>query len=256
MKLRILSMFVVVGALGATTAGVVACNSAQARPVCLVGHGEYGAKYVLKAGQTVTGACATKHGDILGLEKFNPPATPADQTIAIKPYALNLLSGGPEAGHADLAIIAQGKLDPALGGDPDKDNFCTAPSLAPISFDTGTDTIGYTFTTVKFYVTAQIPGTQFTANLAYTEGGCTANYDVTGIFPVVTCDDGDGNPDQTLCAGADPNTGLSANPEFPLVCDADTLICVLDKLPVPQLCPTKTSTGVGGPFTAGVCKPI
>jgi hypothetical protein len=81
----------------------------------------------------------------------------------------------------------------------------------------------------------KVPGTAFTAKLKYTEGGCTANYDVLGFWPIVSCQayDAEGNPvldasgntvgDDTQC---DPSadldagrvTGSGISPAFKPVC--------------------------------------
>ena len=83
-----------------------------------------------------------------------------------------------------------------------------------------------TFSNVQFYTSPQIPGTQFTGDLAYTEGGCTANYSVLAVFPAISCDDGSGKPDVSLCCGSGDYGAI--NPDFPIKCDAASRLCVLD----------------------------
>jgi hypothetical protein len=236
MKLKLLSLVALTTAMGA---GIAGCPYVQGQPVCLIGHGYYTVKYTLKPGQSVTGPCADKKGEFLGVAKYNRPNAPNDQTIALKPKALTEIFADSQPGQADTAIIATGKLQ---GGDPDQEHFCVAPQFSPLSYGG----IGYQFSNVKFYVTPQIPGTQFTADLAYSEGaGCTANYSVVGVFPVVSCKDSDGNPDNTLCAQVDHEwSGLALNPDFPtkcenLIADADPdnrlTLCVLDSATIPVL---------------------
>jgi hypothetical protein len=244
MKLRILSLAVVATAMGV---GIAGCPYVQGQPVCLVGHGYYTVEYKLKAGETATGLCAQKKGEFVGIEKYNRPSTPNDQTIAIKSETLSDLSEFAEPGKPDLAIISQGKL---AGGDPDASHFCVAQTFNAVM--DAANGIGYQWSNVKFYVTPQIPGTQFVGELAYTEGGCTANYNVMGVYPVVSCKvlDEDGAPvldmdgnyvtDESLCAQADHEiSGLALNPDFPVRCNTDIGLCVLDSTSVPALKPPK-----------------
>jgi hypothetical protein len=74
------------------------------------------------------------------------------------------------------------------------------------------------------------PATYFTANLAITEGSCVTNYGVTGFWPIVSCDDGTGNPSEGLCNPiADPDAGTVASgisPFFKPKCDAMLFVCV------------------------------
>jgi hypothetical protein len=190
MKIRIVSTFLVASAV---TAWAAACSVEQARPVCLVGHGPYVAKYTLKS-TSGTGTCSERKGELLGIEKYNRPPTAQDpnptQTVAIKPETLLGLAPPPSGGQAQSDIIALGQL---ASGDPDSDNFCTAATFSTVHQpdpDNGDQDVSYAFSNVKFYVTPRIPGTQFTAELSYKEGDCSATYDVTAVFPAVGCNDG------------------------------------------------------------------
>jgi hypothetical protein len=256
MKLRIISLAVVATAMGV---GIAGCPYVQGQPVCLVGHGYYTVQYKQKPGDPATGLCSKKKGEFVGVEKFNAPPcidgkrsdgtvcdpkVPDEQTIALKSETLSDLSEFAEPGKPDLAIISQGKL---AGGEPDANHFCAASTFNPV-MDT-VNGIGYQWSNVKFYVTPQIPGTQFTAELAYTEDGCTANYNVVGVYPVVGCKtfDENGDPitdpatgqyvvDPSLCAQADQEiSGLALNPDFPVTCNADLGLCVLASDSVPAL---------------------
>jgi len=243
MKLKLLSLVALTTAMGA---GIAGCPYVQGQPVCLIGHGYYTVKYTLKPGQTVTGPCANKKGEFLGVAKYNRPSAPNDQTIALKPKGLVEIFPVSERqpGQADAAIITTGKL---ASGDPDQEHFCVAEQFSPLSYGG----LGYQFSNVRFYVTPQIPGTQFTAELAYTEGGCIANYNVMGVFPVVSCKDADGNPDNSLCSQVDHEwSGLALNPDFPTKCeqfepdtdpdpdeDNSLSLCVLDSTTLPALKP-------------------
>ncbi len=83
-------------------------------------------------------------------------------------------------------------------------------SKAPLS-------LAYEWSNLRIYNTPEIPGTQFTADLRYTENGCTAEYTVKGIWPVVSCarrsPDGKKQkvPDETKCdPRPDPAAGRLA----------------------------------------------
>ena len=131
--------------------------------------------------------------------------------------------------------------------DPDDTGVPAAPAMS----------VKYEWSDVKVYVTAAAQGTQFSGHLKYTENAdatCSAEYDVVGVWPPVPCgvdkevDDGMGGmktitvPEASLCCPtADPLggrvTGSGINPDFPVKCDPDLLLCVLDtndpsKLPV------------------------
>jgi hypothetical protein len=110
------------------------------------------------------------------------------------------------------------------------------------------ESVSYTWTDVKVYVTAAAQGTQFSGHLKYTDDMCSAEYNVAGVWPAISCanevDDGVddmGNPKTKIvpeaafcCPSADPLgalgriTGSGINPDFPMKCDPDLLLCVLD----------------------------
>jgi hypothetical protein len=91
--------------------------------------------------------------------------------------------------------------------------------------------ITYDWTNLKFYVTADAPGSQFSADLKYTlktSAGldCTIEYHAVGMWPAVGCGaDADCSP----CANPDAGvaTGSGINPSFPTRCDTDLGLCVL-----------------------------
>jgi hypothetical protein len=230
MKLRIISTFVVTTALGAWAA---ACGVTQPPTQCITGHGGYAALYTLKPGQP-TGACAERHGEVIGIQKYAAPASASNpdptQTIAIKTATLTGLSEGVHEGAADIDIISLGNLASGLPDPATK--FCTAAAFdvnrgGSVHDVAGGTDIAYAWSNVKFYTTAQVPGTQMIGDLNYTEGGCTASYSVTAVFPAVSCDNGHGEPDVSLCCFSNED-GLALNPDFPVRCEPNTLLCVLD----------------------------
>lgn len=146
--------------------------------------------------------------------------------------------------------------------EPDADGFCLMPAPAPAvqefprvnaippdpmdPMDPGTpevpaQSVKYQWTNVKVYVTAAAQGTQFSGHLKHTDDTCTAEYDVAGVWPSAYCgkdvEDAMGNvttvPDPSACCpNADPignrPFGSGINPDFPVKCDPDLLLCVLD----------------------------
>jgi hypothetical protein len=107
--------------------------------------------------------------------------------------------------------------------------------------------VKYEWTDINVYVTAASGGAQVQAHLKYTEDGCTAEYDVTAVWPAINCTgaDEEGNfiPDETLCCPEGDITrgrglGSGISPDFPVKCvdiggfDYDyglpNFVCVLD----------------------------
>lgn len=147
----------------------------------------------------------------------------------------------PKPAVQNFPLVPKGNPDPEKPGDMGK------PEVPASS-------VKYEWSDVKVYVTAAAQGTQFSGRLKYTEDSCSAEYNVAGVWPAVHCgvdkevDDGMGGmmmvtvPEASLCCpSADPLggriTGSGINPDFPMVCDPDLLLCVLDtadstKLPV------------------------
>lgn len=179
-----------------------------------------------------------------------------------------------DVGLATGQIYSKGTFASA---EPDEGDFCsgTLPAAdgeaqqfkgfleVPASPDDNPDYAGqgalpardikYEWKDPKFYVTAAAPGTQFSADLRYTENGCTVDYEVVAMWPAIYCGgyDEDGNPtfadpDDTACdpcppPGAPYGSGIS--PDFPTKCDPDLFYCVLkdakdqtkDATSIPQL---------------------
>ena len=75
---------------------------------------------------------------------------------------------------------------------------------------------------------AAIPGTQWTADLTYTENDCTATYVAVGMFPALKCEKHRGRQDGARPGRLPaPQPGLSIDPAFPTTCDESTNLCVL-----------------------------
>ncbi len=94
--------------------------------------------------------------------------------------------------------------------------------------------VKYNWSNFKIYMNSKTPGTVWSATLAYTEGGCSANYDLVAFWPIVHCagEDADGKtvPDDSLCnpyANPDAGTvvGSGINPGFKPKCDPVSFVC-------------------------------
>jgi hypothetical protein len=143
----------------------------------------------------------------------------------------------PKAAEQQFPLVPKVEPDPA---DPEDMGSPEVPASS----------VKYEWSDVKVYVTAAAQGTQFSGHLKYSQdaslpNACAAEYDVVGVWPSVFCgvtkevDDGMGGtmeidvPEPSLCCpSADPLggriIGSGINPDFPMVCDPDLLLCVLD----------------------------
>ncbi|HEX8820447.1 MAG TPA: hypothetical protein VF794_11010 [Archangium sp.] len=215
-----------------------ACGALQQDPQCVVAKGTFATVFTPKPGQDTSLACAKLTPQRVGLDKYFSSDPQANDSVAIRTQRM-----GNEVAHKDTQLDPDAPNQPNSVGElttdaPDPDNFCEVPKLdtarlearysgvskAPLS-------LAYEWSNLRIYNTPEIPGTQFTANLRYTENGCTADYTVKGIWPVVGCATG-GKPDETKCDPyPDPEAGRyrgsGINPTFPVKCDPVALICVL-----------------------------
>jgi hypothetical protein len=256
MKLRLMGLSV---SAAAAAVAIGACNTQAPEARCTVARavsdgstGSFAATYTLKAGQDSTLACAKLKPEQVGMQKFFNQDQDARDSIAVRSRRM----GGLLAALKLRADPAPTYEPSSVGGltteFPGADNFCDVPELTPSRLeapalpaglpDGGTQpdggppaqaaqSITYEWSNLRVYNTPEIPGTQFLAELRYTENGCTADYSVKGIWPVVSCATA-GKPDQGKCDPfPDPSVGRlrgsGINPIFPVTCDPVALICVL-----------------------------
>ena len=113
------------------------------------------------------------------------------------------LDGGGRGPYAVGPLASEG---------PGPDNFCDVPELGPARLEVPASStqpaqsFSYEWSGLRVYNTPEIPGTQFIADLRYTENGCTADYTVRGIWPVVSC----GTSPRPGAARAEPHSPLGA----------------------------------------------
>jgi len=265
---------------GAVTAllGTAACE--QPAPRCNVAHGSFWAKYTLVEGE---GVCAELTGEQLDVQSYYAQRSETDKrpnydavSIAIQPFSITAALYNA----ADLAEPNEDDVSYGIGrigtSRPGADGFCRADKLSaatlrlpavpehPIDECTTAPEapaydIKYEFSRVRIYYTPSAIGTQFEADLIYTQDDCVAKYRVTAVYPMVSCgaapaldagvaedagaeaaggepaaDGGvvcppppapgpDPMPDDSLCE----NAGI--NPDFAVSCDPANMMCVLAK---------------------------
>ncbi|RKG91072.1 hypothetical protein D7W82_01685 [Corallococcus sp. CA049B] len=247
MKLRWMA---VSAGLAAAAVAVGACGS-EPEPECVVARavsdgstGSFAATYQLKPGQNPDTVCARLKPEPLGLQKFFSEDPAAPDTVGVRSARLGKLLEDFASRLSEDSKASATAVGPFASATPGADHFCSVPTLTPTRLEVPASTApdggalpaqdyGYAWSNLRIYNTPEIPGTQFTADLVYAENGCSAEYTVKGIWPVVKCQNSKTKlPDDTLCdpyadydAGRLRGSGI--NPLFPVKCDPDALICVL-----------------------------
>jgi hypothetical protein len=173
----------------------------------------------------------------VGLQKYFSREASDPDTVAIRTRRMGTLVNQFRT-RIDAANAGEPyAVGPLASESPGPDNFCDVPELSPARLEVPASatepaqSFSYEWSNLRVYNTPEIPGTQFIADLRYTENGCTAEYTVRGIWPVVSCATA-GRPDEVKCdpypdfeAGRLRGSGI--NPIFPVKCDPVALICVL-----------------------------
>lgn len=233
-----------------STASTVAFTTscAQPLPACTSALGYFAAEYTLTSGDAAS-ACGQLPGDVLGINTYyqkgdvNDMPNYADAHVAIRAESLGGLIDYAEARGAidgDVVFYEANSIGSFAAEFPDDAEFCMAedfseasvslPDIEEVPDDPATPdedeslpaqaatVISYQWSGVRFVVSANAPGTQFEADLEYTQDGCTASYHVVGLYPAhgcVTTED---------CTADD--SGL--NPDFKVRCNTDLGLCVPD----------------------------
>jgi hypothetical protein len=233
------------------------CNVSQPTPGCIVQDGEWQAKYTLKSTELANQACGALKGEAFGVYKFTDPKKAGSTILAIRPEGAAALivhhyettttdSSGKEVTE-DVSFrrvedATSATSISAFAEEPDAQSFCAGTSVKPAQVDApvvydkyqttkevaAATSVNYTFDKVEVYSDPAAPGTQLRAELSYTEGGCTAKYDVVAMWPIVHCTPGSDKPAESCGAGS------GINPDFAVQCDAELEVCVPSK-PIPSL---------------------
>lgn len=202
-----------------------ACDTKEPLPQCTIGRGEHAVRYTLVSG---SGSCANKTAEKFGAQIFRTPGSGIPPSLTFKPAPL---AAGKDTANSP---IATGDFTTEY---PSDEELCVVPSMSDArqriaQTDGSTMDLRYQFSNVRIQGSSAIPGTQWTADVTYTENDCTATYAVVGMFPALKCEktvDGKVVRDPTICQL--PQPGLSIDPAFPTTCDAATNLCVLKGAP-------------------------
>ncbi|MBN1209466.1 MAG: hypothetical protein JXB05_31735 [Myxococcaceae bacterium] len=207
-----------------------ACDAEQPLPQCTVGRGENAVRYTLVTG---SGPCAAKTAEIVGAQIFRTPGSGVPPSLSIKPAPL-AANAGQDTAHSDTAT---GDFTTEY---PSEDELCRVPTLSEARqrialAGGGTKDLRYQWSNLRVQGSSAIPGTQWSAELTYTEDDCTATYVAVGMFPAIKCEKSVPGPtkddppvivrDPAICQ--QPRPGLSIDPAFPTTCDEATNLCVL-----------------------------
>jgi len=254
---RVLPISVIAGGALLLVAG---CQ--QPKINCMAAHGDFAAVYTLKSGDASSPCgqlAGDLLGMQTYAQEGGKNGTPnySDSVVAIRPAATGELViralGEQEAGGVGLSSdewYAANAIGGFSAGLPDDNDFCEIPeldsavltlpllpSVEPTDDDPMTDdvdesdpglpeipanTISYTWKNARWLVSADAQGTQFEADLTYSENGCSAEYSVLGLYPAIGCEtDEECNQD---------DNGI--NPDFAVRCEASIGLCVIaDALP-------------------------
>jgi hypothetical protein len=256
MKLKLMGLSV---SAAAAVVAIGACNTQTPEAKCTVARavsesstGSFAATYTLKEGQDATRACAKLTSEQVGMQKFYSGDTDANGTIGVRSRRMGELPATLKLRTDPAPLYEPSSVGELATEFPGADNFCDVPQLTPARLqapalpaglpDGGTlpgggppaqaaRDITYEWSNLRVYNTPEIPGTQFIAELRYTENGCTAEYTVRGIWPVVNCATGTKADDTKCDPYPDPAAGRlrgsGINPIFPVKCDPVAKICVL-----------------------------
>jgi hypothetical protein len=207
-----------------------------------------------------TGPCGPLIGDDVGLEVY-PAAGPSGPTIALQSMTMkNMWFEAKFNGASNL----EEQRPYALGAFPefaDADGMCRAGDLAPAEMDlppvqvvddfgnvfvVGGGQVRETWRNLTMYVTPDMPGVRFAAELEAENltRGCKVTYTVSALSPSVYCGEfGDFSdvPNDAYCSPEPVQTqwggslGSGIDPRIETKCDQVTLRCVLVGSPLDPL---------------------
>lgn len=211
---------------------------------CVAYHGYFAAKYELEDGDP-TSPCGSLPGDVLGLNVYysdmNGRPNLNDATVAIRPgYVNDLVFHALDQGVVDLSRDenVQSLGDFSSGKPSGAEDFCEVPELSstelsipevpevPDDPETPDEdesyplqpatTVGYTWSNFRTVVNAEDQGTQFSAEMHFSQDGCEADYHVTAMYPVIEC-----------ASTADCEAEANINPLYATECSMALGLCVL-----------------------------
>jgi hypothetical protein len=211
---------------------------------------------------TMSGDCSMtplveNKGEVVGVQTYVPPVSDPNSynlpnSVALQSEEASLLAANGESVMPPVVdantmhhLYALGKFDNAF---PDGNDICTISKMdtaeldlpvVPAHMDADMNMVDeqpathitYQWSNVRIIVKAESIGTQTFAHLKYTRDACTAEFDVSILTPEVSCDDGNGMPDQSKCdAPTDPAIG--AVPPGTTTCEdqGGQLLCLPNRM--------------------------
>jgi hypothetical protein len=150
-------------------------------------------------------------GEELDVQSYYAPRSSTDDrpdydkvSIGIQPMTItqalfNASESEVELPNPDDRPYALGRF---VSAKADEDGFCVARSLSEArarvpaipeqdmcteATETPAVDVTYEFNNVRVYYTPSAIGTQFAADLTYTQDGCVARYRVAAVYPMVAC---------------------------------------------------------------------
>lgn len=175
-------------------------------PVGLTGTSAFAVRYILKSG---SGECANFKGEMIGMQTYHPDTGKKERdfsktTLAIRTQSLGELAWMTEDLGVPGDVVEANSIGDFQAVDPDANDICTAPSLAParVVFE-GTvfpsDASLYPLADDTLPETCSAD-TDCNANV---NAVCTAD-GVCGVAPECLTDDECNAVSGAVCAGADP----------------------------------------------------
>ncbi|MET0342566.1 MAG: hypothetical protein ABW252_16290 [Polyangiales bacterium] len=255
-----------------------ACD--QPRPRCSVAPGDFAVRY-----QKIDGNCEGLVGDVLSLQVYYEPRSSKDMSPDLSNARIGVLPNALAgvAGHA----AGRGTPDPSddmvafgtfITSKADDDDYCRIPTLTPArvripALTEFTDECGtlpaepavdelYEFSNFRAYNAPGAYGTQIIATLRYKTATCQGTYNVTGIYPSISCGtdavvEDSGAGDAGVIVSMDGGLGdMDASLDATIPLDPDGgIILPQEEAPEEPTCPTPEEPGPEQIPDDGICGP-
>lgn len=121
----------------------------------------------------------------------------------------------------DLPLAPLIPGSPAVQDDPATPDVDESADEVPDVPEQAATRISYAWSNARVLVSANYQGTQFSADLTFTQDDCTAEYHVIGVSPAVAC--------EATKDCLDPAAAI--NPDFDVSCDTELGLCIIKDEP-------------------------
>jgi hypothetical protein len=173
MKRTVLTALVGAAVVGLTGCGTMTPADCQLQSSA---NGPYALKFTQAGAITGAGCTTTETPDTFGdLWQFDP----FENRLIVAFSALN--STLPAPPNPNDVIYGKGNFNAQF---PDSSDLCTVPTLTTMQVDANQS---YATTNLQFLETAIYLGTEFKADVAYTNGACSRPYTVQALNPAHPC---------------------------------------------------------------------